>query len=196
MVYDTTSEESFKILLIKNKLLIEYAEKVYGEKFDEDSLITENRVIVDDFFETDDSLDRYLPRQIGLVDSRLSDNETYQSYINRQKRLWQIRESINEVQLGEELKKIKLVKDLALITSTGIKSLDELIKGLAELNEDFKRLSEWDNINEFNPREEIINSILALISEAKSGEKKLFPFLFLIVSFIIVSFLIVSFIIS
>jgi DEAD/DEAH box helicase domain-containing protein len=161
------------------KLLIDYAEKVYGEKFDEDSLITENRVMVDDFFETDVSLDRYIPRQLGLVDSRLSDKETYQSYINRQKRLWQIPESINEVQLGEELKKIKLVKDLALITSTGIKSLDELIKGLSELNEDFKRLTEWDSKNEFNPREEIINSILALISEAKSGDKKMFPFLFL-----------------
>jgi DEAD/DEAH box helicase domain-containing protein len=161
------------------KLLIDYAEKVYGEQFDEDSLITENRVNVNDFFETDDIIENYIPMQIGLIESRLSNNETYESYINRQKRLWQIPETINEVQLGEELKKIKFVKDLAIITSSGIKSLDELIKGLAELNEDFNRLSNWDIQNEFNPREEIINSILALISEAKSGEKKKFPFLFL-----------------
>lgn len=161
------------------KLLIDYAEKVYGEKFDDESLITENRLTVNDFFEPDESLDRYIPRQIGLVDSRLSANETYENYIERQKRLWQIPINSNEIQLGTELKKIKLVKDLTLLTSTGIKSLEELINGLADINEEFRRIAEWDSVNEFNPREEIINSILALISEAKSGETKKFPFLFL-----------------
>jgi DEAD/DEAH box helicase domain-containing protein len=161
------------------KSLLEYAEKVYGEEFEEDSLITENRLTVDEFFDEDKLLDRYIPRQIGLVDSRLSENETYPSYIERQKRLWQIPINTNEFQLGTELKKIKLVKDITLLTSLGIKSLQELIQGLADANEEFRRVAEWDNTNEFNPREEIINSILALISEAKSGEKKKFPFLFL-----------------
>jgi DEAD/DEAH box helicase domain-containing protein len=161
------------------KLLINYAEKVYGEKFDDDALISENRLSVDEFFESDESLDRYIPRQIGLIDSRLSANETYNNYIERQKRLWQIPVNTNEVQLGNELKKIKLVKDLALLTTSGIMRLDELTNALADLNQDFRRIAEWDNVNEFNPREEIINSILALISEAKAGTNKKFPFLFL-----------------
>lgn len=161
------------------KSLNEYAEKVYGEQFDEDSLITENRVTVADFFGDYESLDRYIPRQIGLVDSRLSDKETYQKYIDRQKRLWQIPESTNEIQLGEELKKIKLVKDITLLTSKGILTLKDLITGLSDINEDFSRVAEWDSTNEFSPREEIINSLLALISEAKSGDVKKFPFLFL-----------------
>jgi DEAD/DEAH box helicase domain-containing protein len=161
------------------KALIEYAEKVYGEEFDEHSLITENRLTVDDFFGNDESLDRYIPRQLGLIDSRLSENETYTKYIERQKSLWQIPINTNELELGIELKKIKLVRDITLLSGIGIKSLEELIKGLADTNEEFRRVSEWDNTNEFNPREEIINSILALISEAKSGETKKFPFLFL-----------------
>lgn len=161
------------------QLLIEYAEKVYGEKFNEDSLISEQRVDVNEFFGDNESLDKYIPRQIGLIDSRLAENETYETYIQRQKRLWQIPEAVNSVQLGEELKKLRLVRDLLSITNKEIKSLDDLIKQLADLNSDFKRLAEWDGSNEFNPREEVLNSILALISEAKSGEKRKFPFLFL-----------------
>jgi len=87
------------------KLLINYAEKVYGEKFDDDALISENRLGVNEFFESDESLDRYIPRQIGLIDSRLSANETYANYIERQKRLWQIPANTDEIQLGNELKK-------------------------------------------------------------------------------------------
>ncbi|MCX6230836.1 MAG: DEAD/DEAH box helicase [Bacteroidetes bacterium] len=161
------------------KLLIEYAEKVYGESFDNNSIITEHRLNVNDFFDDDETLDRYIPRQIGLVDSRLAENETYSSYIQRQKRLWQIPEAVNETQLGEELKKLKLVKDLVSITNVEIKELRDLLKELADLNHEFKRLSEWDSVNEFNPREEIINSILALISEAKTKDKKKSAFLYL-----------------
>lgn len=161
------------------KMLIEYAQKVFGEHFDQNALITENRQSVDDFFGSDTSLEKFLPRQIGLLDSRLGENETYQTYINRQKRLWQIPDSLNEVALGDELKKLKLVKDLVSITSDGIKNLDDLMEILALKNTEFNNLSQWDDKNNFSPREEIIHSILALITEARSGETKKFPFLFL-----------------
>ncbi len=162
------------------KLLIEYAEKVFGEKFEDESIITENRVTVEDFFDiSEDKIDKYIPRQIGLLESRLKENETYESYIARQKRLWQLPESIDAVGLGEELKNLKLVKDLISLTSKNIKSLDELLYELADINPEFKRLPEWDEVNELNPREEVINSILALISEAKVGTERKFPFLYL-----------------
>jgi DEAD/DEAH box helicase domain-containing protein len=163
------------------KLLTEYAEKVFGETFDKDAIIVENRVEVNDFFELpEDDLEKYIPRQIGLLESRLRENETYSNYISRQKRLWQIPESIGVVQLGEELKKLKLVKDLVSYTSKEIVHLDILLNQLADTNPDFNRLPEWDAINELNPREEVINSLLALITEARIGsETKMFPFLFL-----------------
>jgi DEAD/DEAH box helicase domain-containing protein len=161
------------------QLLTEYAEKVFGEKFESGSIITENRMAVEDFFDLgEDQIDKYIPRQIGLLESRLKENETYENYIKRQKQLWQLPESIDAVLLGEELKKLKLVKDLISITSKNIKKLDELLNELADLNSEFKRLPEWDRINEINPREEVINSILALISEAKVGTERKFPFLY------------------
>ncbi|HPN71221.1 MAG TPA: DEAD/DEAH box helicase, partial [Saprospiraceae bacterium] len=162
------------------QLLTEYAEKVFGETFDKEAIITENRVLVDDFFELDDdALEKYIPRQIGLLESRLRENETYANYISRQKRLWQMPESLDELQLGEELKKLKLMKDLISLTSTRIIKLDLLLLKLADINPEFKRLAEWDAENELSQREEVINSLLALISEAKIGTTKKFPFLYL-----------------
>jgi DEAD/DEAH box helicase domain-containing protein len=162
------------------QLLTEYAEKVFGEAFDKGAIITENRVLVNDFFDLpDDSLEKYIPRQIGLLESRLKENETYANYIARQKRLWQMPDSLDEVQLGEELKKLKLMKDLISLTSSNIVKLDVLLKKLADVNPDFNRLAEWDAVNELSPREEVINSLLALISEARIGGTKKFPFLYL-----------------
>ena len=162
------------------QLLTEYAEKVFGETFDKEAIITENRVLVNDLFELDDdSLEKYIPRQIGLLESRLREKENYSDYIARQKRLWQMPETIDEVQLGEELKKLQLVKDLISLTNTSIIKLDQLLLRLADLNPEFKRMAEWDERNELNPREEVINSLLALISEAKIGDTKKFPFLYL-----------------
>ena len=162
------------------QLLTEYAEKVFGETFDKDAIITENRVLVNDFFELpDESLEKYIPRQIGLLESRLKENERYENYITRQKRLWQMPDTLDDVQLGEELKKLKLMKDLVSLTSNNIIKLDVLLKKLADINPDFKRLVEWDAYNEYSPREEVINSLLVLISEAKIGSAKKFPFLYL-----------------
>ena len=162
------------------QLLTEYAEKVFGETFDKDAIITENRVLVNDFFDLpDESLEKYIPRQIGLLESRLKENERYENYITRQKRLWQMPDTLDDVQLGEELKKLKLMKDLVSLTSNNIVKLDVLLKKLADINPDFKRLVEWDAYNEYSPREEVINSLLVLISEAKIGSAKKFPFLYL-----------------
>lgn len=161
-------------------LLTDYARKVFGEEFEDSAVITENRLAVEDFFEVrDDLLERYIPRQIGLLESRLKENETYENYILRQKRLWQLPETLNNYELSEELKKLKLVKDLIELTTNNIMSLDQLLDELANKNEEFRRLPEWDNTNELNPREEVINSLLALISEAKANKDKKAPFLYL-----------------
>ena len=162
------------------ELLTEYAEKVFGETFDKDAIIIENRLTVNDFFPLpDEELEKYIPRQIGLLESRLREKENYSDYIARQKRLWQMPETIDAVQLGGELKKLQLVKDLVSLTSVSIIKLDQLLYKLADLNPEFKRLAEWDAVNELSPREEVINSLLALISEARMAGSNKFPFLYL-----------------
>lgn len=162
------------------KLLTEYAEKVFGETFEPESVITENRLSLNEFFTlSDEQLETFVPRSIGLLDSRLQENETYANYIKRQKRLWQMPESLTQNQLGEQLKHLKLMKDLISVTGKEVISLQALLKKLADLNPDFRRLPEWDAEHEFSPREEIINSLLALISEARIGDSGKFPFLYL-----------------
>jgi len=162
------------------KLLTEYAEKVFGETFDKESVITENRVSIDDFFEIPgENLESFIPRQIGLLESRLKEDESYANYIARQKRLWQIPENINRFQLGEELKRLKLMKDIISLSNEKIIRLDTLLAKLADLNSDFRRVAEWDSTNDYSPREEIINSLLALISDAKIAGIKESPFLYL-----------------
>jgi DEAD/DEAH box helicase domain-containing protein len=162
------------------QLLTAYAEKVFGEHFDKAAIITENRVTVEDFFSIpEEQLEQFVPRQIGLLESRLGENETYDTYIARQKRLWQMPASISDVELGEELKKLRIVKDLISLTGKNVIKLDVLLKKLADINPDFKRLPEWDAVHDMSPREEVINSLLALVSEAKIGSGRKFPFLYL-----------------
>lgn len=162
------------------QLLTEYASKVFGENFSPDSVITEKRLLADEFFETsENNLETYIPRPIGLTESRMKEEESYAGYISRQKRLWQLPETLDAVALGRELKKLKLVKDLITITSRSIIEFQELVKLLAEQNEDFRRLPEWDPEHGLNPREEVIHSLLALISEAKLPGQRQFPFLYL-----------------
>jgi DEAD/DEAH box helicase domain-containing protein len=161
-------------------LLLDYAKKVFGEKFDEESIIVEKRVTVEEFFgESDEDFETFIPRVTGLLESRLKEDETYENYINRQKMLWQLPVNVDEVGLGKELKKLQIVKDLLELTGQHIIPIQELIRKLSDQNLDFRKLPEWDAQSEMNPKEEVINSVLALIAEAKTGSGRKFPFLFL-----------------
>jgi DEAD/DEAH box helicase domain-containing protein len=158
-------------------LLTEYASKVFGEAFEPDSIITENRLKPEEFF-IEDSEGGFMPRTAGLIESRLKEDENYEDYIKRQKVLWQLPLASSKVDLGNELIKLGLTKDLVTLCSTQILALNDLIRELAKINKEFEKLPEWDNEKELNPREEILNSLLALIAEARTGEDGRFPFLF------------------
>ena len=161
------------------QLLTGYAEKIFGEKFGEGAIIGEKREAIDKFFNNVADLEIYIPRPIGLKESRLKDDETYADYINRQKRLWLLPDTINDVELGNDLKKLKIVKDIVQLCSDQIISLGELLLQLANINAEFRRLPEWDAVNEMNPQEEVVQSLLSLISEAKIGGRRKAPFLYL-----------------
>ena len=162
------------------KLLTEFASDVFGEDFGSDSVITEQRLSPEEFFTTkDDQLDSYIPRLVGIQQSRLGVNENYSDYILRQKRLWQIPENTSKFDLSKELKKLKIVKDISSVCSDKIVSLTTLIQGLNQINPSFNQLPDYFDEGQFSPKEEIITSILALIAEAKSDPNERFPFLFL-----------------
>jgi len=161
-------------------LLTEYASAVFGEEFLEDSVITEKRLTTDQLFTIPDAdLDAFIPRLVGISQSLLGLNENYEDYIIRQKKLWQLPDNIRPFSLTLELKKLRLVKDISFLCGEGILSVSELITRLADMNPSFQRLPEYHDEGHFNPREEVITSILALIAEAKADKDEHFPFLFL-----------------
>ena len=162
------------------KLLTEFASDVFGEDFGPDSVITEHRLSPEEFFTIkEDQLDGYIPRLVGIQQSRLGVNENYSDYILRQKRLWQIPDYTSKFELSQELKKLKIVKDVSSVCSDTIVSLKTLTEGLSERNVSYNQLPDYFEEGQFSPKEEIITSILALIAEAKSDPNERFPFLFL-----------------
>ena len=162
------------------KLLTKYASDVFGEKFTPESVIIEHRLNSDQFFTVpENDLDAFIPRLVGLQQSRMGINENYDDYISRQKKLWQLPENIDAFNLSSELKKLKVVKDISKVASDSIISIADLIAKVEAINPEFKKLPDYEAEGDFSPKEEIITSILALVAEAKSDEKGRFPFLFL-----------------
>ena len=161
-------------------LLTKYASDVFGEKFTPESVIIEHRLSSDQFFTVpENELDTFIPRLVGLQQSRLGTNENYKDYIIRQKKLWQLPENIDSYKLSKELKKLKIVKDISRACSDRIISAADLIAKVGDIHPEFKKLPLHESDGDFSPKEEVITSILALIAEAKSDKKGRFPFLFL-----------------
>ncbi|GGK41323.1 MULTISPECIES: DEAD/DEAH box helicase [Flavobacteriaceae] len=162
------------------QLLTKYATDVFGETFTPESVIIEHRLSPNQFFTVpENELDAFIPRIVGLQQSRLGINENYYEYIVRQKKLWQLPETMDPYNLSKELKKLKVVKDISSACSDNIVSVAELIKKIDSINPIFEKLPSYVEDGDFAPKEEIITSILALIAEAKSYKKGRFPFLFL-----------------
>lgn len=162
-------------------LLAEYAARVFGEKFDRSAIITENRISIDEFYGNKDKseLDDQWIGTNSLRKSQLQINDNYEAYLKRQLKLWGLEESIDSIKLGEFLKNKLIVYDLLKVCESGVQTVEEIVRALSDVNQDFKRLPQWDNEGEFNPKEAVLQSLLALITEAKSGSSnKKFPFLF------------------
>jgi len=160
-------------------LLVKYATDVFGEKFDKKSVITEHRLKADAFFTIPDSkLNPFLPKEIDVKNSRLQPNEDFDRYQKRQKQLWNINPSIGSYDLSQKLLELKIVKELCAAFEDHIVSVEDLIGKLAKVNPDFAKLPAWASAEGYSPRQRVVNSILALIAEAKSDPNEKRPFLF------------------
>ena len=79
-------------------------------------------------------MEKYIPRQSSFLESCIKVNEKYADYTARQYRLWQMPDTLDEVQLGQEINKLKVMKDLRTLTSSNSVKQDALLKNLADLN--------------------------------------------------------------
>ncbi len=160
------------------KLLADYATKVFGEDFNETSIIGETRIDAEEFF-GDVAEKNFIPTDFLISESRIKATDSYQTYIQKQLVLWGLNPKIESHQLGDHLKQYKIVRDLLKICNKGVIGFEEITIELGRANNEFKNLADWSDEHQYSPKETLVRSILTLISEAKvlEGEKK-FPLLY------------------
>lgn len=159
--------------------LIKYANELFGENFDSDSLIKESRLNSEDFFKDDFIKRTDIPK---LEDQEKMNPDNYLSledYIKAQANLWFENINIDDfksdewrVELSRELKAHSFFWNLIRIINNQILTYDDIfyvfeknnVHNFNELNKDFKIL--------------LLTSILALVSSAKLRQgKRIVPFL-------------------
>lgn len=155
------------------KLLCKYATDVFGEEFDEGSVIVEDRVELKDVA-TGELID-FIPELAELASTKFTLEDDYDKYIAKQKILWHL----DGANLAEELAKLRIVRDITDITYDSYVCVSELIEKLADANALYRAIQEEPYRNIEKPRMAVLYSLFALIAEAKKGVKPKFPFLYL-----------------
>jgi len=156
-----------------SKLLRNYASDVFGEYFDEESVIVEDRIKVEGF--THDADNNFIPSIDTLNDTKFRLDDNYDIYIERQTKLW----GLQNDGLAVGLSKLTIIRDITNITYDSYITVSDLIVKLADINEQFRSIQETRYKNVEFPRLAVLNSLFALIAAAKKGTKPQFPFLYL-----------------
>lgn len=155
------------------QLLCDYASDIFGETFLPDDVIEEHRVPSGELFAG--SADQYLPGQRALDKLTMREDEKHDAYIRRQMELWSVYTDESEekgLAITETLSSYQITRDLfSICEESGIILASDLIDRMSIVNPAFGRLEE-------KYKTEVLESILALIAEAKIKSGKIFiPFL-------------------
>ncbi|MCR5833161.1 MAG: DEAD/DEAH box helicase [Selenomonadaceae bacterium] len=161
--------------------ILKYAREIFGEEFDEESIITEDRLTAAEFLIGSEEKNKRIPTAEEAAElRRLVEEDDLEKYIRAAVKLWlpefdrEIMSDVGRIELGEQLKTHEFFRKLISITSRGNHGEKELAEKLSTRYEVMG--SEYGGI--------ILESLLALISHARSGEVgKMRPFLFVQVQF-------------
>ena len=158
------------------KSILQYAEEVFGEPFEEESIVTEDRLSPDEFFAGQGITDFSFPtaeqvsEMISLVEQ---DNE--EAYLKKAVIAWTNLSDINvispegRVALGEHLMHHSFMQSMITMLKGNYHQVQSIIE---ELNVNYPGL------NDIGDAEAAINGLLALISHARTGKPdNLRPFL-------------------
>ena len=158
-------------------LLADYAQKIFGETITEESIINENRVNVEDFFEEDESLLSFIPLPNKLKELVYHERDNFDDYLQGHVDAWQQ----DKENLSHGLRQLKIVKDLLTLFSRGkdMLTVEQVIQGLSVMNEGYRRLPQWDQEYSYSPKERVLESLLTLIAQARDEENSKMPFIYL-----------------
>ena len=159
------------------KGILQYAEEIFGEPFEDDSIVTEDRLSPGEFFKGHDITDFTIPtsEQIAKL-SALVEQDNEDAYIKEAASAWT---NLNDVDVISPEGRIALGNHL--MHHSFMQAMITLIKGeyhqieniIEELNVNYPVLKEMGE-----NAETAINALLALISHARTGKTdSLRPFL-------------------
>lgn len=159
------------------ELLADYATKIFGEPIRTDAIITENRITPHQFFGEEELLNDFIPLPNKLKDLTYQEEEGFEAFIQKHIDIWQQ----DATHLAQGLLQLKIVRDLvvAINKGNGIKTTIDIIRELSIVNESYRKLPQWDTEHQYNPKERVLESLLALISEARDIDNPRSPFMYL-----------------
>lgn len=143
--------------------LVSYAERVFGERFGEGSVITESRVTAAEFLSGTEAAEFGIPEAdtADLLPGPAMDMEAYQK---SQARIWLGMLSFDgdwQVDLGRRIRAHALFRDLLEAVDDDVLALEDVIDSLVKVNSDFAGAPP-------GKREALLSSMLALLSCARS----------------------------
>ncbi|MER2149777.1 MAG: DEAD/DEAH box helicase, partial [Ruminococcus sp.] len=158
------------------KDILKYAEEVFGEPFEDNAIVTENRLSPQEFFENQDATDFTIPtaQQTAEFD-RIIEQDDEEAYLRFSAKVWT---ALNNVDIMTDEGRITLGKHL--MHHSFMQAMVTMMNGrfyqnsaiAKELAVHYPALAETGDANA------AINSLLALISHARTGSAgKLRPFL-------------------
>ena len=161
------------------KSILKYAQDVFGEHFDDHALITEDRLLPEEFFAGEERTYLSLPTEedVAALD-HLSDETDEMAYLQRAADSWFPKASFHfvgenmeeRIRLGRALKQHGFFQD-AIATMKGNYWQDDALA--KELSGRYPQIQSWQ------PQEAGLDSLMALVSYARTGTAEHpMPFLF------------------
>lgn len=150
------------------RTLTDFASTIFGETFEKESVILEDRINLSDFLDHETKyyeIPNDLEKLIHFV------GESQDTFIRSQMKVWFDTDQLTENELGDSLKEHNFLNTLLSSFRNEIVDIDDLIERVSKRDQDFASKTK-------ERQQEILHSFITLISTAKlmDGKRKI-PFL-------------------
>ena len=160
-----------------NGSIVEYASEIFGEPFEKDSVITEDRLSPAEFFEDYPITQFEMPSSADVdVLNKLSEDDEPSEYLKKAVTSWfpefplDVLSDEGRIELGQQLMTHSFMQEVIRLTKGKYYQASGIIEDLSV---------QYPQLKENSDAVALVNSLFALISHARAGEPgELRPFLF------------------
>ncbi|MCD7858373.1 MAG: DEAD/DEAH box helicase, partial [Clostridiales bacterium] len=156
--------------------ILEYASEIFGEYFERDAIVTEDRLSAAEFFDNNEITEFTMPTSAELSElDRLAEEDNEESYLCAAVKAWfpdyslDVMTDAGRIELGKLLMRHSFMQSVIRLTGGKYCQASKITEELS---------SHYPELSEAEDAQILINSLFALISYARTGtEGKLRPFL-------------------